>query len=87
MYKIILSNQAIKHIKDLPKDVKKRVREVIETLSDYPIPVKEYDVKKLKGEIRTYRIRIGKYRIIYEIDKERKEIWILGISHRKKAYR
>ena len=87
MYKIILSNQAIKHIKDLPKDVKKRVREVLGILSEYPIPVKECDVKKLKGEMRTYRIRIGKYRIIYEIDRERKEIWILGISHRKKAYR
>ncbi|MCD6275821.1 MAG: type II toxin-antitoxin system RelE/ParE family toxin [Thermoplasmata archaeon] len=29
-------------------------------------------------------MRIGKYRIIYEINQE---IWILGISHRKKAYR
>ena len=40
MYKIILSNQAIGHIRDLPKNVKKRVREGLETLSDYPILVK-----------------------------------------------
>ena len=85
MYKILVSKQALKNIEDLPEHVKKRMKEAINTLSQYPIPVKKYDIKKIAGEERTYRIRIGKYRLIYEIYGE--EIHILGISHRKKAYR
>ncbi len=86
-YEIILTHQAIKHIKGLPQHIKHRLREVLDTLKDYPIPIREYDVKKVRGENRTYRIRLGKYRLIYEIDEKAEEIRILGISHRKKAYR
>ena len=86
-YEIIITNQAIKQIKSLPAKIKDRIREILDVLQEYPIPIKRYDVKKIKGERYTYRIRVGKYRVIYEIDERSKEIRILGVSHRKKAYR
>jgi len=87
MYQIILSSQVIKQIKSLPKYVKVKLKPILKTLEEYPIPAMKYDVKKIKGEKFTYRIRIGKYRLIYEIKEESKEIYILGVSHRKKAYK
>ena len=87
MYEVILSSQAIKQGKKLPKYVKEKLKTILKTLEEYPIPATKYDVKKIKGEEFTYRIRIGKYRVIYEIREESKEIRILGISHRKKAYK
>ena len=87
MYEIIVSNQAMKQIKKLPQYVKKKLKEILKTLREYPIPATKYDVKKIQGEKFTYRIRIGKYRLLYEIKEEKKEIRILGISHRKSAYK
>ena len=87
MYEVILSNQSIKQMKKLPKYVKSKIRTILKVLEEYPVPAMKYDVKKIKGEEFTYRIRVGKYRLIYEIKEEEKEIRILGISHRKKAYR
>ena len=43
-------------------------------------------VKKLKGR-EGYRIKAGKYRVIYEVDKDNKEILILHIGLRKDVYR
>jgi len=37
-------------------------------LKSNPIPYKKYDVAKLKGYRNTYRIRLGKLRVIYEVD-------------------
>ncbi len=70
MYKVILSHQAVKSIKKLPKYVKERVLTVLKELPHHPIPTFKYDVKKIKGEDYTYRIRLGKYRILYEIDEK-----------------
>jgi mRNA interferase RelE/StbE len=43
-------------------------------------------VKKLKGYDKTYRIRVGDYRIIYKIEDQEKLILILSSIHRKDAY-
>ena len=76
MYRVILSTQAIKHGRKLPKYTKEKLKTILKTLEEYPIPATKYDVKKIKGEEFTYRIRIGKYRIIYEINEEKKGIQI-----------
>jgi len=43
-------------------------------------------VRKISDSENYYRIRIGDYRIIYEIDEKRKKINIFRIRHRKEAY-
>ena len=45
------------------------------------------DCKKIQGEENLWRIRIGDYRIIYEIDDEKRSVDINNIRHRKEAYR
>jgi mRNA interferase RelE/StbE len=56
----------------------------IEKLKDEPSP---HGVEKLEGAERLYRIRVGDYRIVYEVDTQAKEIMILYVRHRREAYR
>ncbi len=54
------TKDAVKHINSLDKPTKKRIKEAIDALP-------KGDIKKLKGFSRTYRLRVGNYRIVYEI--------------------
>jgi len=47
----------------------------------------KYDVSKLKGRGHTHRVRISNYRIFYFVDFQNKEITVLYICLRKKAYK
>jgi len=42
--------------------------------------------KKLKGRDNTYSLRVGKYRIIYELHTDLDEIWVLKIDKRGRVY-
>ena len=43
--------------------------------------------KKLRGEDTVYRLRVGDYRIVYEVDTERRVVDLLFVRHRRDAYR
>lgn len=45
------------------------------------------DIKKMTGYADRYRLRVGDYRVIYEIADERLIILIVGVGHRREAYR
>jgi mRNA interferase RelE/StbE len=55
-------------------------------LRENPVPAEYYDVKKLKGHADTFRVRIGDFRIIYEISWDKSEVKILYIGSRESAY-
>jgi mRNA interferase RelE/StbE len=65
MYEILLEKQAEKDLKSLPIQIFNRVIPAIKDLSDNPRPS---GCLKLKNSLQDYRIRVGDYRIIYEID-------------------
>ena len=85
--KITATNKALKQMEKLPENIKNRINELLDVLKNVPIPVKVYDVKKIKGREHTYRIRIGNYRVVYLFEKEKKEITILLILKRGKVYK
>ncbi len=83
MYKIIVRGKAAKQIhKLLPSDFR-RVQQSINILAQNPRPP---GVKKLKGSTG-YRLRVGIYRILYEIDDSPQVITIYRVKHRREAYR
>lgn len=83
-YAIIISKSVQKQIDNLPNDVILRVIEKIQNLASEPRPD---GIVKLKGSDNEYRIRIGDYRVRYEIDDQSQLVQILQCKHRKDVYR
>ena len=57
----------------------------IENLPSNPFPKNKF--KKLKGTINSFRLRIGDYRIIYDVDETLMQIKVYRVRHRKEVYR
>lgn len=70
-------SNVLKKLEKFPKSIRKRIEELILTLKENPLPYLKFDLVKMKGYEETYRIRIGKARIIYRIDFRNKTIEIL----------
>ena len=82
MYKIIITNRALKDIKTLDIETKKIIGQSINTLAENPTT----NSKKLSNpKLGSYRMRVGNYRIIFDIDDD--TIAILRVGHRSKIYR
>ena len=73
-----------KDLRKLPADVVDRVLAVVESLVDEPFPP---GVEKLAGTEHAYRIRLGDYRIVYEVMVQTELIEIQRVRHRKDVYR
>jgi len=83
LYKIKLDNNARKDLDKIEFDIAKRIIDKIKLLENEPRP---FGSIKLKGE-NAYRIRMGNFRILFEIDDKIKEITVYNIAHRKDVYR
>ncbi|MEH2160902.1 MAG: type II toxin-antitoxin system RelE/ParE family toxin [Nostoc sp.] len=83
MYEIEFTKGAIKQLNKLPINIKNRIDSKILTLAIEPRP---NGVKKLKDEENTYRIRVGEYRVIYEIYDDVLLISVVKVGHRSKVY-
>ena len=83
MYKIELRRQAVKDFKDIPSDYAHLISKHIDLLEQNPRPT---DSKKLKGDAG-YSLRIGAYRVLYDIDDKIQMVTIYRIKHRREAYR
>lgn len=89
MYKIIFfdSKNFRKDLKKLNKSGdKKKVEKKMIQLSSYPF-LEHLDIKKLKGKIKTtFRLKIGNWRIFYDVDSFNQIIIVSRIKPRKSAY-
>ncbi len=83
-FKIQFKRSAQKDLKKLEKILIQRILNNIELLSDDPTP---RNSKNLKGVENIYRIRVAKYRIVYEINQGQMVIIIYYIRHRDDVYR
>ncbi len=83
MYEIYLGRTAEKDLKKLDKTLFKRIIIRIKELSKNPHP---RGCKKIVGSENDWRIRIGDYRIIYEIDESLKRVVVMRVKPRGSAY-
>ena len=84
IYRIDVKRSAAKALKKIPKRDRKRIAKRIDSFSqDLPSP----DTTKMKGDNPFHKIRVGDYRIVYEIQNDTLVILIVKIGHRKDIYR
>jgi mRNA interferase RelE/StbE len=82
-YQVILPKSVQKELDRLPDDVANRILQRLAGLETNPRPA---DVKKLKGR-DAWRIRVGDYRVIYEIHDRVLQIIVITVGHRREIYR
>jgi len=82
-YGVTLTASAERELHELPAQVVARIIARIERLSAIPRPS---GCKKLKGGDNEWRIRVGDYRIVYEIDDKGKAVDVTRVAHRREAY-
>jgi mRNA interferase RelE/StbE len=83
-YKVLVKPSADRALRKLPATVQKRIVVAIAELADDPRPP---GAVKLSGEEDLWRIRVGSYRVVYEIRDAMLLVMVLRIAHRKDVYR
>jgi len=82
-YKIVLVKSAVKELESLSSKTHDRVIEHLRQLEANPRVV---GAEKLSAR-QAYKLRVGSYRIVYEIDDARQEIKVLMVEDRKQVYK
>lgn len=82
-YTVVILPRAHKQLAAIPKPQRTRMGQAIGALASNPRPA---GCKKLVGNIM-YRVRVGEYRIIYNIDDAIVTVTITKAAHRKEAYK
>ncbi|QHG18284.1 type II toxin-antitoxin system RelE/ParE family toxin [Nostoc sp. ATCC 53789] len=83
-YEVKFSRGAKKQFRKLPIDVQQRIQTKINDLAIEPRP---NGVKKLQGDDNSYRIRVGDYRVVYEIDDDVLIVTVIKVKHRSEIYK
>ena len=83
-YSVRLSRRAANELAKLPREIVRRADEQILSLAEDPRPPGS---KKLRSKTSEgWRVRIGAYRVLYQIDDDRREITVYRIAHRRDVY-
>lgn len=82
-YRVFFKKSVQKDLSAVPKKDLKKILNRIQSLEDDPRPP---GCEKLTGQER-YRLRQGRYRILYAIQNDELSIWIVKVGHRKDIYR
>jgi mRNA interferase RelE/StbE len=83
MYSLSIQRSAIKDLATIKKDYATLIGSYIDSLAQTPRPP---DAKKLKGD-SGYSLRVGVYRVLYDIDDGEQKVTIYRVKHRREAYR
>jgi len=84
-YSVEIRTSAIKELEAVfPKRERQRLARRISALTDEPRP---RGCQKLSGSDERYRVRQGRFRIVYSVDDEKRCIDVVRIGHRREVYR
>ncbi|HUP69564.1 MAG TPA: type II toxin-antitoxin system RelE/ParE family toxin [Acidimicrobiales bacterium] len=83
-YRVEIARRALKALSALPRRDQQRVRAAIDLLAENPRP---RGCVAMAGEAHAYRVRVGDYRIVYEVFDDRLVIQVVRIGHRRDVYR
>ena len=81
---VVLARQAVRSLAQLQRRNQQRIRAAIDLLADNPQPPR---CVSLMGEVGVCRIRVGDFRILYEVLDQRLVVQVIRIGHRREVYR
>ena len=84
IHRVEVARRALKVLSSLPRQGQQRIRAAIDLLAEAPRPP---GAVRIVGEPHAYRVRVGDYRVVYEIVDDRLVIQVVRIGHRKDVYR
>jgi mRNA interferase RelE/StbE len=84
MYHVNLAPKAQREFRKLTPEIQRRLDPAIQALRQNPRPP---DCVKLSGKESLWRIRVGDYRVVYQIQDERLLVLVIKLGHRREIYR
>ena len=84
MFEVLLERGVEKDLRRLPESIHERVVRAVNALSRNPRPP---GCRKLTGSENDWRIRVGDYRVIYEIAAAKRIVHVNRVRHRREVYR
>lgn len=82
MWEVLFDEEAIKFLNKLPKEVKERIFNKIISTKENPF----HFFERLAGRT-DYKLRVGDYRVIADVDEGNRTIKVMVIGHRKNVYK
>ncbi|MBW6518970.1 MAG: type II toxin-antitoxin system RelE/ParE family toxin [ANME-2 cluster archaeon] len=88
-YEVLVDERVEKDLEKVPKYVVDKFLRLLDEFEKNPIrPRTGFDVKPMEGYPgNTYRLRIGKYRVLYAVDGDNKKVRITSVQHRGNVYK
>ena len=83
-YEVRLERRVVKEVASFEPKVRRQIGETLERLRSNARP---HDSRSLRGVKATFRIDVGEYRILYEIDHGARLVTVWKVAHRKDVYR
>ena len=83
-YAVRLARRAVRSLADLQRRDQQRIRAAIDLLAENPRPPNSV---ALQEEAGVYRVRVGDYRIVYEVFDRLLVVQVVRIGHRREVYR
>ena len=83
MYRVEIRRQAVKELSRIDRRDRERIQQAIDGLAENPRPAESKKLRSRDG----WRLRVGVYRILYRIEKERLLVLVVKIGHRRDVYR
>ncbi len=84
-YPVAIGNRALKALEKIPDKFVLKIAEKIDQLADQPRTITSAKIKSKSGI--GFRIRVGDYRILYDVDNDSKIVIVLDIKKRDQAYK
>lgn len=85
-YRLEFKQSAAREFKRLPRRVKERVEDVLRLLAVSPYS-EQLGVRKIRGSQDLFRVRVGDYRVVYEVRASVLTVTVIRIGHRREVYR
>ena len=84
MYEVLIERRVERQLRRLPEDVLRRIARVMVDLGKDPRPP---GCRKLVGSTNDWRIRVGDYRLLYEVIDADRVVRVMHVRHRRDAYK